>query len=35
LLLVVGQEWGENTWGGSPTGRLVAYEAPQPGDGWP
>jgi hypothetical protein len=36
LLLVVGQEWGENTWGsGVATGRLVAFEAPEPGGGWP
>jgi len=35
LLLVVGQEWGENAWGGPPTGQLVAFEAPEPGDGWP
>jgi sugar lactone lactonase YvrE len=36
LLLVVGQEWGENTWGsGVPTGRLVAFDAPEPGDGRP
>jgi sugar lactone lactonase YvrE len=36
LLLVVGQEWGEDTWGsGRATGRLVAYLAPEPGDGWP
>ena len=33
LLLVVGQEWGE--WGGPPTGQLVAFEAPEHGDGWP
>ncbi len=35
LLLVVGQEWGENAWGGPPTGQLVAFEAPEHGDGWP
>ncbi len=35
LLLVVGQEWGEGTWGGPPTGQLVAYVAPEHGDGWP
>jgi len=33
LLLVVGQEWGQ--WGGPPTGQLVAFEAPEPGDGRP
>jgi sugar lactone lactonase YvrE len=33
LLLVVGQQWGE--WGGPPTGQLVAFEAPEHGDGWP
>ena len=36
LLLVVGQEWGADTWGsGAVTGQLVAFEAPEPGDGWP
>ena len=35
LLLVVGQEWGEDAWGGPPTGQLVAYVAPEHGDGWP
>jgi sugar lactone lactonase YvrE len=35
LLLVVGQEWGDNAWGGPPTGQLVAFEAPEHGDGWP
>jgi sugar lactone lactonase YvrE len=36
LLLVVGQAWGEDTWGsGVVTGQLVAFEAPEPGDGWP
>ena len=36
LLLVVGQEWGPDTWGsGRRTGRLVAYVAPEHGDGWP
>ena len=35
VLLVVGQEWGENAWGGPPTGQLVAFEAPEHGDGWP
>ena len=36
LLLVVGQEWGADTWGGGAvTGQLVAFEAPEPGDGWP
>jgi len=36
LLLVVGQEWGEDAWGsGRATGQLVAYVAPEPGDGWP
>jgi len=33
LLLVVGQDWGE--WGGPPSGQLVAFEAPEHGDGWP
>ncbi len=33
LLLVVGQQWGE--WGGPPTGQLVAFKAPEHGDGWP
>jgi hypothetical protein len=36
LLLVVGQEWGPDTWGsGRATGQLVAYVAPEHGDGWP
>ena len=35
LLLVIGQEWGESAWGGPPTGQLVAFEAPEHGDGWP
>ncbi|MEO6511989.1 MAG: SMP-30/gluconolactonase/LRE family protein [Nocardioides sp.] len=36
LLLVVGQEWGPDTWGsGRTTGQLVAYVAPEHGDGWP
>jgi sugar lactone lactonase YvrE len=35
LLLVIGQEWGESAWGGPPTGQLVAFQAPEPGDGWP
>ncbi len=35
LLLVIGQEWGESAWGGPPTGQLVAFEAPEQGDGWP
>ena len=35
LLMVVGQEWGEDPWGGPPTGQLVAFEAPELGDGWP
>jgi sugar lactone lactonase YvrE len=37
LLLVVGQEWGgpDSMSGGSPTGRLVAFEAPEHGDGHP
>jgi len=36
LLLVVGQEWGPDAWGGGPpTGQLVAFEAPEHGDGWP
>lgn len=36
LLLVVGQEWGPDTWGsGRRTGRLVAYVAPEHGDGRP
>jgi sugar lactone lactonase YvrE len=33
LLLVVGQHWGE--WGGPPSGQLVAFVAPEHGDGWP
>ncbi|WP_228500074.1 SMP-30/gluconolactonase/LRE family protein [Nocardioides agariphilus] len=36
LLLVVGQEWGPDTWGGGRrTGQLVAHVAPEHGDGWP
>jgi sugar lactone lactonase YvrE len=36
VLLVVGQEWGPDTWGSADaTGQLVAFEAPEPGDGWP
>jgi sugar lactone lactonase YvrE len=36
LLLVVGQEWGADSWdSGAVTGQLVAFEAPEPGDGWP
>jgi len=36
LLLVVGQEWGPDTWGsGKATGRLVAFVAPEHGDGRP
>ena len=37
LLLVVGQEWGGrvNDESTVPTGRLVAFEAPEHGDGWP
>jgi sugar lactone lactonase YvrE len=36
LLLVVGQEWGPDTWGSDRrTGQLVAFEAPEYGDGWP
>ena len=35
-LLVVGQEWGEDAWSsGATTGQLVAFEAPEYGDGWP
>ena len=35
LLLVVGQEWAPDAWGGPPTGQLVAFQAPERGDGWP
>jgi sugar lactone lactonase YvrE len=36
LLLVVGQEWGPDTWGSdTATGQLVAFVAPEHGDGWP
>ena len=35
LLLVVGQVWGPDVWSGPPTGQLVAFEAPEHGDGHP
>jgi sugar lactone lactonase YvrE len=34
-LAVVCQEWSEHAWNGPSHGRLVAYEAPEHGDGWP